>query len=59
MGIKLLECVECKGAKYITCEDWRCPTGQHECGRCNGKGKVLSPKDRKRKEELQKLLEYK
>lgn len=55
----LEECKRCKGTgEEYCCGGHMCP-GTKECGGCNGKGKVLSEEDRKRKEELIKLLEYK
>lgn len=57
--MKLVKCESCQGTgRAYCCSDYYCP-GDRECYKCDGKGKVLSPEDKKRKEELLKLLEYK
>lgn len=57
--MKLEKCKECDGTGRVECCNGHMCPGTKECYDCEGKGKVLSKKDRKRKEELMKLLEYK
>jgi len=57
--VKLEQCPECEGDGVVDCCGGHMCPGTRECWTCDGKGKVLSKEDRKRKEELKKLLEYK
>lgn len=57
--MELLTCTKCEGTGYVDCcRGHMCP-GTKKCYDCDGKGKVLSEKDRKEKEKLKKLMEYK
>ncbi len=57
--MQLVPCDACKGTGEVACCGGHMCPGTKECGDCGGKGKRLSEEDRKRKEELEKLLEYK
>lgn len=56
--MKLVKCKKCEGTgKVPCCGGHMCP-GVTECFDCNGKGKQLSPKDKKLKAKLEKLKNY-
>lgn len=57
--MKLIKCKSCNGSGIVECCNGHMCPGDKQCFDCNGKGQVLSEKDRKKKEELKKLLEYK
>lgn len=57
--MKLVTCKPCKGTGEVVCCGGHMCTGMRKCYDCDGKGKRLSAKDRKQKEKLEKLMEYK
>ena len=55
----LVKCKTCNGTGEVACCGGHMCPGTKECYDCDGKGKRLSEKDRKQKEKLMKLMEYK
>lgn len=57
--LNLLICPKCNGTgEQECCGGHMCP-GTTKCYRCDGKGKILSEKDRRLKEQFEELLKYK
>lgn len=57
--MKLIKCKKCNGSGEVDCCNGHMCPGTKTCFDCEGKGKVLSRQDRKKKELLLKLMEYK
>ncbi len=57
--MKLVKCKECDGTGIVDCCGGHMCPGTKTCRACDGRGKQLSKADKKLKEKLSKLLEYK
>lgn len=55
----LVKCKTCNGTGEVECCGGHMCPGTKQCPDCDGKGKHLSEKDRKQKQKLMKLMEYK
>lgn len=57
--MKLIKCKECNGTGEVYCCGGHMCPGTKTCYACDGKGQQLSKADKKLKEKLSKLMEYK